>query len=120
MRIKLRIFVFMLIIPFMMGDVFAQNDGFFYEGVETRDINSGGYSSYGMSSGGDGFFFGLLGDNNGLGIYFNDIENGGNGMGFNDLDLSPDDVALGNGMLLLTGIGLAYLQMRRNKKENKN
>ena len=120
MRIKLRIFVLMLIIPFMMGDVFAQNDGFFNESVETRDINSGGFSSYGMSSVGNGFFFGTLGDNNGLGIYFNDITNEGNGMGFNDLDLFSEDVALGNGMLLLTGLGLAYLQMRRNKKENKN
>ena len=105
MRIKLRIFVLMFVIPFMMGEVFAQNDRFFNEGVEARDITSAG---------------GVLGANNGLGIYFNDIINEGNGMGFNDLDVSSDDVALGNGMLLLTGIGLAYLQMRRNKKENKN
>ena len=52
--------------------------------------------------------------------YVGDIMNEGNGMGFNDLNMSSDNVALGNGMLLLTGIGLAYLQIRRNKKENKN
>ena len=105
-------------LPLMMSETFAQNDGFFNETIESRASNSTGFSFNMMSlSGSDGFSFSQLGNNDGF--YFNDIS-GGDGLGFNDLELFSENVSLGGGMLLLTCSGLMYLQIRRNKKENKN
>ncbi len=96
-----------------MSDAFAQNDSFFYETEEYRNSSDDIFYFDAMSmSGSNGFLFGQLGMNNGFS--FNDTDD--DGLSFNDLDLSSDDVTLGGGMLLLTSAGLMYLQTRRIKK----
>ena len=111
---KSKALIFVLMFSLMMGEMFAQNDGFFNETMASRDCSGFDYNAVPLT-GSYGYLLDVLEINDGL--YFNDVTEG-DGFSFNDLDLSSEDVSLGGGVLLLTGAALMYLQPRRNKKEN--
>jgi hypothetical protein len=89
----------------------AQNDSFFYENIEDRDIE--GYSSL---MGDHVYMYSLFEEN---GFTFNGFGNGNSndGFTFDDYDFAPDNAPLGNGLLLLSFGGVFYAFLGRNRKE---
>ena len=87
------------------GKLYAQNDAFFYENFEQRfedDLM--------------GFDFGNFSTEE-FGFDFGGFSKEENGLNFGEFDFEDVDAALGNGLLLLSG--LAFVRLRFKNKKNK-
>lgn len=82
----------------------AQSDAFFYE-------------MYSETERDEGLSFDMLGD----GLSFNDMDwglDGDDGLSFGDMEITPDNVSVGCGLVLLAGMSFMYMQ--RRKKDNED
>ena len=119
MRKKIIVMTFMLsFLVFVTTESHAQGDAYF-NGVETqRDPNSHGFSFDDFNgTQGNGFYFGGFNGSGGNGFDFDDF-NGteGNGFFFDNFTGNPDNVPLGSGLLVLSGLVGIYRLSRRDKK----
>ena len=79
-----------------------------------RDGSAGFNFNDFSSQQGFGFNFGGFSGNGGNGFSFDDFSNnGGDGFSFGNFNHTPDNVPLGNGLLLLTGSALLWLKKKR-------
>ena len=88
----------------------AQNDSFFYENIDDRDV---GY----LSLSGDHIYLYSLFEENGFTCNGFGNGNDNDGFTFDDYDFAPDNAPLGNGLLLLSFGGVFYAFLGRNRKE---
>ena len=98
-----KIFMLMLLACAFEG-LQAQNDAFFYE-------------LYSEPKREDCVTFDMLGD----GLSFTDMDfglNGDDGLSFGDMEITPDNVSAGCGLVLLAGMSFMYMQ--RRKKDNED
>lgn len=119
MRKKIIVMTFMLsFLVFVATESHAQADAYF-NGVETRrDPNSHGFSFDDFNGAqGNGFYFGGFNGSGGNGFDFDDFNGaGGNGFFFDNFTGNPDNVPLGSGLLVLSGLVGIYRLSRRDKK----
>ena len=119
MRKKIIVMTFMLsFLVFVTTESHAQADAYF-NGVETqRDPNSHGFSFDDFNgTQGNGFYFGGFNGSGGNGFDFDDFNGaGGNGFFFDNFTGNPDNVPLGSGLLVLSGLVGIYRLSRRDKK----
>ena len=95
------------------GRLNAQVDGYIYEGIEKRTITDEGlnYSTLAESEEYAYLFKGF--------VFENFQESVETGFEFGSFGFEPENVPLGNGLVLLSCLGVFYAR-KRNKKEDQN
>ena len=112
------VFLSILCVLFLtVGKLYAQNDAFFYENFEQKfedDLMAFDFGNFSTDE--FGFNFGNFSTNE-FGFNFGDFSKDDNGLNFGEFDFEDVDVALGNGLLLLSGFAFVRLRFK-NKKNN--
>lgn len=104
LKLILKKIIMLMFLAFAYEGIHAQSDAFFYEVYSETERD-------------DGISFDMLGD----GLSFNDMDcglNGDDGLSFGDMEIVPDNVSVGCGLVLLTGMSFMYMQ--RRKKDNED